>query len=173
MSKTSKSRVGIIFALVCLATSITFAQSFFSSAPPAAANSGTSLPAPMTPDEFKSLVQQQTQQSQSAISQQASKAITAAPFPAKNAPPVAPAEPAAPGQPQQGSGNPTVVVPPVPDDNQQADQQQPAPQPYTGYQSAPPTSAAPAKPAAPASGGNGSAPASGSGNGSSGWGIKY
>jgi hypothetical protein len=62
----SKSRLSAIFILVFLATSITFAQSFFSSAPAAGAGASTNSltpPKALSPQDFQSLVKQQNQQS--------------------------------------------------------------------------------------------------------------
>ncbi len=83
----SKPRFGIIFILVCLATSITFAQSFFSKVASTQSASQPKNPA-MSPDAFSSFSQQQQKQTQSNITQQINKSISASPFPAPGSPPV-------------------------------------------------------------------------------------
>jgi hypothetical protein len=76
----SKSRLSAIFILVFLATSITFAQSFFSSTP--AAGSTATAPAaakPLSPEDFQSLVKQQSQQTQTQMNKQATQSLSAQP----------------------------------------------------------------------------------------------
>lgn len=76
----SKSRIGVIFVLVFLATSITFAQSFFSTTTPAQSNSNPlAPPKALSPDDFKSVVKQQNQQTQAQITQQMNQSFSAQP----------------------------------------------------------------------------------------------
>jgi hypothetical protein len=79
----SKSRIGVIFILVLLATSLTFAQSFFSQPSSPASNSGTPnpmmTPKPLSPDDFKNLVKQQNQQTQAQMSQQLNQKFSSQP----------------------------------------------------------------------------------------------
>jgi hypothetical protein len=144
----SKSKVGIMFVLVLLATSITFAQSFFSTKPAATTNSapGATTPQPLSADDFRNLSSQQNQKTQAQINQQVNKSMAAQPFPMPAAPagaapkpqtPSAPVVPAAPDNTATDANtnaNQPAAAPGNPDGSQAA----PTDQPYTGYQSAPP-----------------------------------
>jgi hypothetical protein len=145
-----KPRLGILFILVCLATSITFAGSYFTNnnSPAPAMPKQPANPA-MAPDAFTSLSHQQQQQTQSNMSKQVTTNMAASPYPAPGSPP-APAQQQQKQQHQQtdNSGN----------DNSGATTQDPSqsPQPYSGT-------------AAPSSTGN----RSNGGSSQQGLGIKY
>jgi hypothetical protein len=167
----SKSRVGIIFMLVCLATSITFAQSFFSSTPSASpASPASSAPQPLSAEDFKNLTQQQNQITQSQLNQQVNKALAQQPF-SSSVNPLNPANPVVPPAPTDNSTTTTdnstappidtqaLTVPTAPSEPNTATPAaapQPTNRPYTGYSS----------PTDNSSNGSGS-------SSQPGWGIKY
>jgi hypothetical protein len=143
-----KSKLGIMAALVCLATSITFAQSFFSSAPATKNTSvATAPPQAVSPEDFKNLVKQQSQQTQTQLNQQVAKTLSKDPF----VPSPLPKAPVS--QPLNTTTSGTPVAPPIPMptplpeaavDQPQPDNSDESPvtsgesQSYTGFQ-APPT----------------------------------
>ena len=146
-----RPRIGILFILVCMATSITFAGSYFTNnnSPAPALPKQPPNPA-MAPGDFSNLSQQQQQQTQSNMSQQVTKNMAASPYPVPGAPPAPAQQQQQPQQQQQtdNSGN----------DNSGASTQDPSqsPQPYSGT-------------AAPSSTGN----RSNGGSSQQGLGIKY
>ena len=147
---SNKPRFGIIFILVCMATSITFAQTYFSkvtqnSNPPPLA---TPRSPAMSADEFKSVSQQQGQQTQQALTSQVNKAVSSAPFPMPQMNGAAPQQQTQQqqqiAQPQTTTTTTQTTTQTNSDNSGQTDsgndQQQQTQQPYTGYQAAPSSS---------------------------------
>ena len=170
----SKRSVGLILVImVCLATTITVAQSIFSSAPAAAPAPAAGSAAPvMSPDDFKSHVNDLNKQNQAAMDAQMKEALS------KNPPPPLPsasnggmagAPYQAPQQAQQQQAPASTNISQAPAGN--AGSQQAPAQAYTGFQDNSGNSSAPP----PQSGSNTAPAASGGSNSQSGggWNIKY
>lgn len=141
----SKPRTGIVFILILLATSLTFAQSFFAQPNTTSSNqnTATTTPKPLSPEDFNKLVKQQTQQTQAQINQQVTQKIPSKPtYPAPSAtqPPAAtmPSTPSAPEQPTDTTT--TANTQPQPDANPAPETGSTTTQEYTGFSTEKPNS---------------------------------